>query len=128
MDKNNNRLVYALQNLPPNGRRLEKGLALRITTGNGMNVLGCSRTGVEPSLTEVQTVITAVCEAFGVSLSAVLMEKKPVRREIARMVEETAVSEIHYIWRVYWPVEGVVMASEMAEEVTEGRPLQSALL
>lgn len=128
-EKENGRLVYALKNLPPNGRRLKGGLALRISQGNGMNVLGCSRVDVEPSLTEIETVITAVEEAFHPAF--IFVAEKPVRREIPRLVGETAVLEIHYIWRVYWPVEGVQLAESLLGcgiGVGGERPLQGTLL
>ena len=104
-DKERSRLVYALKNLPENGRRLPGGLALRITRGNGMAVLGCSRVGVAPSETEMEVIVEAVVEAFGPA--AVWMSAGPEKKEQAWLPEgeDTAVVEVHFIWRVYWPVE-----------------------
>jgi len=104
-DKERGRLVYTLKNLPENGRRLEGGLALRITRGNGMAVLGCSRVGVAPSETEMEVIVEAVVEAFGPA--AVWMAAGPEKKEQAWLPEgeDTAVVEVHFIWRVYWPVE-----------------------
>jgi len=104
-DKERGRLVYALKNLPENGRRLQGGLALRITRGNGMAVLGCSRVRVAPSETEMEVIVEAVVEAF--EPSAVLLAAGPERKEQAWLPEgeETAVVEVHFIWRVYWPEE-----------------------
>ncbi|MCB8986913.1 MAG: hypothetical protein H6661_04095 [Ardenticatenaceae bacterium] len=109
-DKERSRLVYALKNLPENGRRLPGGLALRITRGNGMAVLGCSRVGVAPSETEMEVIVEAVVEAF--EPAAVWLANQPVRKEVARLADgdETAVVEIHYIWRVYWPEEKMRLA------------------
>ena len=121
-DKDNGRMIYTLQHLPPNGRRLEKGLALRITQGNGMAVLGCSRVDVEPSLVEMGVMVTAVAEAFHPSV--IFIAEAPVRKEIARLVGETAVLEIHYIWHIYWPLAGV----KLAEVVDKELPKQAALL
>ena len=106
-DKERGRLIYTLKNLPQNGRRLPGGLALRLTKGNGMTVLGCSRVGVQPSETEMETIVEAVVEAFGPT--AVWLASRPERKEVAYLPdgEETAVSEVHYIWRVYWPEEAL---------------------
>jgi len=106
-DKERGRLIYTLKNLPANGRRLPGGLALRLTKGNGMNVLGCSRVGVQPSETEMGVIVEAVVEAFGPT--AVWLASRPERKEVAWLPdgEETAVSEVHYIWRVYWPEEAL---------------------
>jgi hypothetical protein len=41
-------LVDILRGLPPAGTRLSGGLALRLSHGNGMMVLGCSRARVTP--------------------------------------------------------------------------------
>lgn len=117
-DKDNSRMIYTLQHLPPNGRRLEHGLSLRMSKGNGMNVLGCSRVDVAPSLTEMEVMVTAVKEAFGATV--VFVAEKPERREIPRLVGEDAILEVHHIWRIYWPVEGVRLVQE--------RPLQAALI
>ena len=104
-DKERSRLVYALKNLPENGRRLKGGLALRISRGNGMAVLGCSRVRVAPSETEMEVIVEAVAEAFGPA--AVWLAAGPERKEVAWLPdgEETAVVEVHFIWRVYWPEE-----------------------
>ena len=68
-----------------------------------MAVLGCSRVGVAPSETEMEVIVEAVVEAFGPA--AVWLANQPMRKEVARLPEreETAVVEVHYIWRVYWP-------------------------
>ncbi|MBK8987395.1 MAG: hypothetical protein IPM39_15180 [Chloroflexi bacterium] len=120
-DKERGLLVYTLQNLPAAGRRLTGGLALRLTKGNGMNVLGCSRVGVQPSETEMDTIVEAVVEAFGPAV--VWMATGPERKEVAYLPdgEETAVAEVHYIWRVYWPQEALRPAWQMG-------PVQPALL
>lgn len=104
-DKERGRLVYALKNLPENGRRLRGGLALRISRGNGMNVLGCSRVRVPPSETEMETVVAAVAEAF--EPSVIWQAAGPEVKEVAWLPEgeETAVVEVHYVWRVYWAEE-----------------------
>ncbi len=120
-DKERGRLIYTLKNLPPHGRRLTGGLALRLTRGNGMNVLGCSRVNVPPSETEMETVVEAVAEAFGPAV--VWMATGPERKEVAYLPDgaETAVAEVHYIWRVYWPQESLRPAWQMG-------PVQPALL
>lgn len=121
-EKDNSRMIYTLKNMPKEGRRLDGGLALRISKGNGMNVLGCSRVGVQPSLAEMEVMVTAVKEAFGAAV--VFMGEKPERREIARLEGNDALSEVHYIWRIYWPVEGV----QPAEKVVGERPIAARLL
>ncbi|MBP7041730.1 MAG: hypothetical protein KBE23_03250 [Chloroflexi bacterium] len=115
-DKERGRLIYTLKNLPQNGRRLPGGLALRLTKGNGMNVLGCSRVGVQPSETEMAVIVEAVVEAFGPT--AVWLASRPERKEVAWLPdgEETAVSEVHYIWRVYWPEEKMRLAWQPSAE------------
>ncbi len=121
MSDDNKYLIYALRNLPPAGRRLKGGLALRLTRGNGMACLGCSRVNVPPSKREMEVIVEAVAEAFGPT--AVWMANAPARREVARLVEgeETAVAERHYIWRVYWPEEPLTLAWQPG-------PAQPALL
>ena len=106
-DKERGQLVYALRHLPENGRRLRGGLALRLSRGNGVTVLGCSRVRVPPSETEMETVIAAVAEAF--EPSVIWLAAEPEKKEVAWLPEgeETAVVEVHYIWRVYWPEEGL---------------------
>lgn len=121
-DKDNSRMIYTLKHMPKEGRRLDGGLALRISKGNGMNVLGCSRVGVEPSLAEMEVMVTAVKEAFGTAV--VFVGERPERREIPRLVGNDALLEVHYIWRIYWPVESV----RPAEVVVRERPLQKMLL
>ena len=64
----------------------------------------------------METVIEAVVEAFELSVG-------PKRKEVAWLTEEgdTAVAEIHYTWRVYWPQETLRSAWQM-------EPVQPSLL
>ena len=97
-DHKPNNLVEILKTLPANGRRLKGGLALRITRGNGMAVLGCSRIGVPPSLVEMRTIATAVRDAFdppclfGDSTISLHTDKQ---------------GNLHHIQRLYWPLNDV---------------------
>ena len=92
---NPNHLVPILQNLPPAGLRLSGGLALRLSHGNGMTVLGCSRIGVRPSTVEMEVIVQAVVAAF--SPKVIYQAKEPEWRRAGDV----------YIWRLYWPVEEV---------------------
>lgn len=92
-------LTEVLPDLPPNGPgiRLPRGLGLRLSAGNGMMVLGCSRVGVRPSANEMEAVVAAVAAVF--QPTAVFQGTEPELRVIGQ--------EEHFIWRLYWPVEGV---------------------
>lgn len=88
-------LIYTLKNLPENGRRLDGGLALRLTKGNGWAVLGCSRVGQPPSEQEMKVLTEAVVEAFGPQRIWRGEKPSPVAYQGAE----------HYVWRLYWSLE-----------------------
>jgi hypothetical protein len=104
-------LTEVLPDLPPNGPgiRLPRGLGLRLSAGNGMMVLGCSRVGVRPSANEMEAVVAAVTAVF--QPTAVFQAEKPELRVIGQ--------EEHFIWRLYWPLEGVKLMQQ--------QPVQEAL-
>ena len=91
-------LTKVLRTLPPAGRRLSGGLALRLSHGNGMTVLGCSRIGTRPSTVEMEVIVQAVADAFE---PAVIYQAKE-----AEWRRDQGDHEV-YIWRLYWPVEEV---------------------
>jgi hypothetical protein len=97
------KLIYILQNLPLRDERLKNGLALWLTRGNGWAVLGCSRVGVSPSESEMDTIQRAVVEAFG-----------PQRIWRGPMpTEPVTYHEVdHYIWRLYWNSERIELVYE----------------
>lgn len=106
-------LPTILRNLPAAGARLPGGLALRISRGNGMVVLGCSRVGVAPSETEMEVVLDAVVSAFAPAV--VFQATEPEYRAVG--------GYDHYIWRLYWPAERVQVAWQPA---TQGELLSGA--
>ena len=90
-------LHLVLQSLPPGGVRLPRGLALRMSYGNGMAVLGCSRIGTKPSDEEMETVQTAVQKAFAPD---VLLQADNISLSTNEDGE-------HHIRRLYWPCERI---------------------
>lgn len=102
-------LTTILSSLTPNGPgiRLPRGLGLRLTCGNGMMVLGCSRIGVRPSVNEMETVVDAVTAVF--QPVAVFQANEPELRLVAGVE--------HFIWRLYWPIESVSVVWRPAEQL-----------
>lgn len=102
-------LTDILRSLPVNGpgRRLSRGLGLRLSKGGGMFILGCSRIGVRPSTTEMETVVAAVVLVF--QPTAVFQANEPELRIVQ--------FEEHFIWRIYWPLEGVSVVWRPAEQL-----------
>lgn len=98
-----------LRSLPINGpgRRLPRGLGLRLSRGNGMYVLGCSRIGVRPSITEMETVVAALVPVFQPTVVFRAVEAE------CRIVG----AEEHFVWRIYWPLEGVSVVWRPAEQL-----------
>jgi hypothetical protein len=88
-----NKLAYVLQNLPPEGRRLEGGLALQLHPGRDLTILDCSRIDQPPSEIEMRTVAEAVVEAY---------HPAAIWRGAVFVVESGGHN--HHIWRLYWPV------------------------
>ena len=72
------------------------GLAIRVTTGNGFNVLGASRADVDPSDTEMNVIKTAVIKVFDPTW---LFEGE---KELIQVGDA-----VHYIRRLYWPAEAL---------------------
>lgn len=101
-------LTTILSSLPVNGPgiRLPRGLGLRLTKGNGMMVLGCSRIGVRPSAREMETVVDAITAVF--RPTAVFQAIEPECRIVG--------AEQHFIWRIYWPCEGVSLVRQEARQ------------
>jgi hypothetical protein len=102
-------LTEIVRHLPVNGpgRRLARGLGLRLSRGNGMMVLGCSRIGVRPSTTEMETVVDAVTAVF--QPAAIFQADETERRLV--------LNQEHFIWRLYWPVESVSVVWRPAEQL-----------
>ncbi|MCB8942527.1 MAG: hypothetical protein H6658_02005 [Ardenticatenaceae bacterium] len=105
-----NKLVPILKNLKPEGKRLNGGLALRITRGNGMTVLGCSRVEQAPSEIEMKTVMEAVIFLW-----------QPSHIWRGHISVSRSGGEEHHIWRLYWPIEK--LEEVYAEPVQEELPL-----
>lgn len=103
-------LTAVLRDLPLEGIRLSGGLALRLSRGNGMMVLGISRVGVDPSGQELETVMQAVIRTFKPRL--LFQAEMPERRHRN--------GHTHHIWRLYWPLEGISQVYK--------RPVQETLL
>jgi hypothetical protein len=104
-----NDLPHVLQEMPPDGLRLPNGLALRLTTGNGMAVLGCSRVDVAPSDKEMASVQEAVWQTFK---PVILLQADKNEYRLSGGYE-------HAIRRLYWLLEAV--------SVVRTRPVQQAL-
>lgn len=88
-------LTAVLADLPAEGVRLRGGLALRLTSGNGMTVLGCSRINMPPGDIELSTVIGAV--------KIVFQPSHLFRERTVQVIEKAGNS--HHIIRIYWPDE-----------------------
>lgn len=103
-------LTEVLRELKPNGPgiRLRGLLGLRLTSGNGMFVLGCSRIGVRPSAREMETVVDAVTAVF--QPTAIFRANEPELRVVC--------GEENFIWRLYWPTEGVTAVWRPAEQLS----------
>lgn len=104
-------MAEILQQMPTTGTRLDGGLALRISHGNGMVCCGCSRVGMRPARKEIEAVQAAVLRAFEPEI--ITMEKQPAFKRGADGAE-------HFIWRIYWPATKV--------QVVYIRPQQGQLL
>jgi hypothetical protein len=96
-----NKLETIISALVPGGEghRLSGGLGLRLSRGNGMYVLGCSRYDNVPSETEMSTVETAVVSVF-----APRFIFRSARPGWAGRGEKQ-----HGLWRIYWPQEEIEM-------------------
>ena len=105
-----NDLPHLLQEMPPDGLRLPSGLALRLTTGNGMAVLGCSRVDTAPSDEEMASVQDAVWQIFK---PVILLQAEKNEYRFSGGYE-------HAIRRLYWPLEAV--------SVVRVRPVQQVLI
>ncbi|MCL4872193.1 MAG: hypothetical protein KJ063_24810 [Anaerolineae bacterium] len=92
-----NQLASLLTSLPPDGIRLESGLALRLSKGHGMAVLGVSRLGVSPTDAEMALVYAAIQQAFAPS---VLLQADKITLYVNR-------DGRHFIRRLYWPLEDI---------------------
>ena len=104
-----NDLPHILQEMPPDGLRLPSGLALRLTTGNGMAVLGCSRVDAVPSDEEMASIQEAVWQIFK---PVILLQADKNEYRLSGGYE-------HTIRRLYWPLEAV--------SVVRTQPVQQAL-
>lgn len=98
-------LADRLRTLPanPKGIRLPRGLALRLTSGNGMHVLGCSRVDSHPSVEEMRLVAKAVIEVFA--------------PEWLFQARGHVWQAGHGIWRLYWPMERVIPVFSSVENM-----------
>lgn len=105
-----NVFIQALGNMPDEGFRLESGLALRLTIGNGMMVLGCSRIDDVPSDEEMASIQDAVCVLFE---PEILLQANTTTIRFSGGYE-------HHIRHLYWPIEEV--------SVVQTQPHQQALL
>lgn len=96
--------VQVLDGLPKDGLRLGSGLALRLTSGNGMAVLGCSRINAVPSDEEMTCIQDAVWQLFSpeILLQAV---------NITLILNDDGE---HHIRRLYWPLEGISIVKTRA--------------
>lgn len=97
-----NNLITILRNLPREGKRLPNGLALRLSKGNGVFVLGCSRVDVPPSDAEMQIIARAVQEAFMPPLMY-----KGGRPSVKAVSGQRG--RLHHICRLYWLEEDVTV-------------------
>ena len=102
------KLEEVLADLPADGIRLTGGLALRLTTGNGIHVLGCSRVRVAPSAQEMEIIGRAILQ---IHRPAVLMRG---RRPLP-IVDRHGTT--HVIWRFYWPAEPVELIHQSPEQM-----------
>lgn len=89
---------------------LSGGLWLRMSSGNGMVVIGCSRVDEPPSETEIKTVVNAVARLF--SPVCVLVSESPVARRRNGVVWHV----VYVVWpraryRIAWQqmVQGTLM-------------------
>lgn len=89
-----NMFIQALENIPNEGVRLESGLALRLTVGKGMMVLGCSRINEAPSDEEMAGIQDAVCVLYK---PEVLLRAKTITIRFSGGYE-------HHIRHLYWPL------------------------
>jgi hypothetical protein len=94
-----NQVVPILNGLPLDGLRLDSGLALRLTSGNGMAVLGCSRLKTAPSDEEMALVQEAVWQVF---TPEILLQATTISLTSNQDGE-------HHIRRLYWPLERVAV-------------------
>ncbi len=105
-----NSFVQALDLLPKEGLRLKNGLALRLSAGNGMVVLGCSRIDAVPSDEEMTRIQDAVWQVFK---PAILLQADTTEFRFSDGYE-------HRIRRLYWPIEKT--------SIVRTRPQQQSLL
>lgn len=105
--------VHILKNLPPDGTRTDTGLALRLTTGNGMAVLGCSRVGDVPSEAEITAVVDAIRKVYAPSM--LFRADQPE----TRIVE----THPHTILRLYWPIERISIVPNLPNAEKKQRAL-----
>jgi hypothetical protein len=100
-------LTYTLKTLPDAGKRLEGGLGLRISRGNGFAVLGASRAGVPPSVKEMEILKDCIVEIW--RPSQIWRGRVTSRR---RVVDGCLFED--FIWRLYWPLEDLELVHETA--------------
>ncbi len=103
-----NDLTETLKTLPANGRRLTTGLALRLTTGNGIAVLGCSRVDTPPTDEDMEAVQSAVWQVF---TPTILLQGTQTERRLSG-------GYTHHIRRLYWPLEGVAVVGQQPVQAT----------
>lgn len=100
------KLIYILKNLPPSGKRLDGGLALRLSRGNGWAVLGCSRVGQMPSEQEMETICKAVVEVW--------RPAQVWRGGKGKVLVVKGEQVEHFIWRLYWTLETLELVYELS--------------
>jgi hypothetical protein len=101
-----NVFIQALEKMPDDGLRLDNGLALRLTVGNGMMVLGCSRIDDGPSDEEMACIQDAVCVVF---------KPEILLRADTITIRHSGGYE-HHIRRLYWPLEKVSMVQAQLQQ------------
>ena len=103
-----NMFIQALENMRDEGLRLESGLALRLTVGNGMTVLGCSRINAAPTDEEMARIQDAVCFVFK---PEVLLQANTTTIRFSGGYE-------HHIQHLYWPLEEVSVVKTQLHQQT----------
>jgi len=103
-----NVFIQALEKMPDEGLRLGSGLALRLTIGNGMMVLGCSRIDDVPSDEEMASIQDAVCGLF---------EPEIMLRANTTTIRFSGGYE-HHIRHLYWPLAQVSVVQTQLHQQT----------
>ena len=109
------RLIHIIKTLPQPGRRLENGLALRMTKADCFAVLSASRVAQPPGEQEMEILQKCILEIW--NPSHIWRGRVTMR---TRMVDGRLIED--HIWRLYWSSERLELVHE--EAVQELLPFQ----